>query len=351
MEQLNHEAVQPTPAGIMQIGMGFWASKTLLTAVKFELFTKLALNEGQSAAEIKSALGLGCTERHAYDFLDTLASFGFLQREGLLESARYSNSADSSFFLDKRKSAYMGGLLEMANDRLYGFWGTLEDGLKTGLPQNEARGRGDNPFFSDIYKSPEKLNGFINAMTGIQMGNFDVFAQKMDFSSYKTLSDIGGSGAMLSIMVAKHQPHMQCISFDLPPVEPIAKGNISHFNLSDRIKTVSGNFFENTLPAADVVVMGNILHDWDEENKVLLMKKAFEALPANGAFVAIESIIDEERSQNKFGLMMSLNMLIETGKGFDYSFSDFNKWALAAGFRKTALLPLTGPSSACIAYK
>jgi hypothetical protein len=97
--------------------------------------------------------------------------------------------------------------------------------------------------------------------------------------------------------------------------------------------------------------MGNILHDWDEEKKLLLIKKAYDALPAGGAFVAIENVIDEQRKQNSFGLMMSLNMLIETGKGFDYTFSDFTSWAKAAGFKSTMIIPLTGPTSAAIAYK
>lgn len=349
MEQTNHSP-QPTPESIMQIGMGFWASKTLLSAVKFELFTKLAAKAAQSASEIKSALGLKCSDRHLFDFLDTLTTFGFLQRAGLLETAKYSNSANTDFFLDKGKPTYLGGILEMANSRLYGFWGSLEEALMTGEAQNEIKNGADNPF-GELYKSPEKLREFVNAMGGIQLGNFMAFAQKFDFSAYKTLADIGGAGAILSIMVAKHQPHMQCQSFDLPPVEPIAKGNIAQFELQERIQAVSGNFFEDALPNADILTMGNILHDWDEKKKVELMKKVYDSLPENGAFVAIENVIDEERKHNAFGLMMSLNMLIETGHGFDYTYSDFNKWASAVGFRKTALIPLAGPASACVAYK
>jgi hypothetical protein len=345
MEQHNH----PTPASIMQIGTGFWASKILLSAVHFQLFTKLAEQPGMPAAAIKTMLNLHCTDRNVYDFLDALTTFGFLSREGLLETAVYSNSIDTDFFLDKKKPGYIGGMLEMLNNRLYGFWGTLEEGLMTGLPQNEAK-HGES-MFAAIYPDPIKLNEFINAMSGIQMGNFMAFAQQFDFSSYKTLTDVGGSAGLLSLMVARHQPHMSCTSFDLPPVEPIAINTIAHFGLSDRVKTAAGDFFESPIPPSDVVVMGNILHDWDEETKLMLMKKAFDAIPDGGAFVAIEGIIDDERKKNAFGLMMSLNMLIETGKGFDYTFADFNVWAKKVGFKSTAILPLTGPSSAAIAYK
>ncbi len=344
------ESNQPTPQHIMQIGLGFWASKTLLAAVNFQLFTILSEKEKLSAVQIKKTLGLQCTDRNVYDFLDTLTSFGFLQREGLLENAVYSNGTDTNIFLDKKKPSFIGGILEMANNRLYGFWADLETGLRTGLPQNEMK-HGANDMFEKLYESPERLKEFIHAMSGIQMGNFMAFAQKFNFGNYKTLVDAGGAGAMLSIMVAKHQPHMQCTSFDLAPVAPIAQENIDRFGLSERVKTVNGDFFKDALPKADVVVMGNILHDWDEAKKIMLMTKAFEALPSGGAFVAIENVIDEQRKENTFGLMMSLNMLIETGAGFDYTFSDFNKWAMATGFTKTEIIPLTGPSSAAIAYK
>ncbi|MEP7256884.1 MAG: methyltransferase [Flavitalea sp.] len=339
----------PSPAGIMQIGTGFWASKILLSAIKFQLFTKLNEHPKMSASDIKKTFQFQCSDRHVYDFLDALTVFGFLQREGLLDTAVYTNTPDTDTFLDKNKPTYIGGILEMMNNRLYSFWGNLEEGLLTGLPQNEVK-RGED-FFGLIYQDPQKLHEFINAMSGIQMGNFMALAQNFDFSKYKTLIDVGGSGGMLSLMVAKYQAHMTCTSYDLPPVEPIAKEIIQKFKLSDRVKTQSGDFFKDALPKADIITMGNILHDWSEENKIMLMKKAYEALPAGGAFIAIEGIIDDERKQNVFGMMMSLNMLIETGKGFDYTFADFNKWAKSVGFTATSLLPLTGPSSAAIAYK
>jgi hypothetical protein len=340
---------QPTLGNIMNIGTGFWASKILLSAVKLQLFTKLAQNKKMSGRDIRNALNLKCTDRHLYDYLDALTAFKFLQREGLLETAVYSNTPDTDTFLDKGKPTYSGGMIEMLNNRLYTFWGSLEEGLLTGVAQNESK-RGED-FFGLIYQDPNKLREFINAMSGIQMGNFMTLAKKFDFSKYKTLVDIGGSAGLLSIMVAKHQPHMMCISADLPPVEPIAQETIKQHQLSDRVKTQNIDFFADDFPKADVITMGNILHDWDEEKKLMLLKKAYAALPAGGAFIAIEAIIDDERKQNVFGLMMSLNMLIETATGFDYTFADFTRWAKSTGFRSTEIVPLTGPSSAAIAYK
>ncbi|TMU56498.1 methyltransferase [Flagellimonas algicola] len=338
---------QINPSKIMQIGMGFWASKTLLTAVNMELFTHLA-NGSLSGHEIKDKLGLH--ERSLYDFLDTLVALGFLHRSGLKENAKYGNSEDSDLFLDKNKPSYIGGILEMSNNRLYPFWNDLETCLKTGKPQNETK-NGGKPLFEAIYANEDRLREFIHGMGGVQAGNFAKLAHDFDFSKYNTLCDVGGSGANLSIHIAKNNGHMKCISFDLPPVGPIAQENVETFGLSDRIEISSGDFFTDELPQADVITMGNILHDWGYEDKVMLIKKAYNALPQGGALIVIENIIDDERNRNAFGLMMSLNMAIETDQGFDFTAADFDQWAKEAGFGQTSVMPLTGPSSAVIAIK
>ena len=346
---MNHNKNLPTPENIMKIGSGFWASKILLTAIDFELFTRLAKGKS-SGKELKKTLGLNCSDRHFYDFMDSLTSFGFLEREGILETAIYSNTPDTDMFLDKNKLQYIGGILEMYNQRLYMHWHNLGEGLKTGQLQNEAKNNGES-LFDTLYKSPDLLRNFVNAMSSIQVGNFIKLSQEFDFSNYNTLLDVGGSAGIMSAMIAKKHNHMNCISFDLPAVESIAQETIKKHELETRVKAVSGDFFTDTFPKADVVTMGNILHDWNEETKLMLMQKAYDALPIGGAFIAVENIIDNERKSNSFGLMMSLNMLIETGEGFDYTFNDFNSWAKKIGFKTIQSIPLNGPTSAAIAYK
>lgn len=338
---------QLNPSKIIQVGMGFWASKTLLTAVNMELFTHLADGE-LSGTEIGEKLGLH--PRGLYDFLDALVALGFLNRTGLVNNAKYKNADDVNIFLDKNKPSYVGGILEMANNRLYPFWGNLEEGLKTGKPQNETKG-GGKPVFDAIYSDPRRLKEFVDAMGGIQMGNFMTFAMNFDFKDYKTFCDIGGAGGLLACQVAKNNENIECITFDLPAVEPIALENIEAMGLSDRVSSISGDFFEGDLPKADVIAMGNILHDWGLEDKKLLIRKAYDSLPTGGALVIIENIIDDDRSENAFGLLMSLNMLIETAEGFDFSASDFTSWSKECGFIETYKMPLTGPSSAVVAIK
>lgn len=342
--------VTSSPHKILQVGTSFFAAKTLLAAVEFELFTKLAKCGATKAAPLKSELGLACSDRHFYDFLDALASFGFLKRDGLLESALYSNSEDTDMFLDKNKPSYIGGILTMANHRLYGFWGNLEDGLRSGKPQNEMKD-GSGSMFEKLYSDPVRLEEFLNAMSGVQAGNFMTFSKGIDLSGVNTLVDIGGAGALCSLILAKDHKNVNCISADLPPVGPIAQKNIDQAELSDRVRTMDVDFFQDEFPKAELIIMGNILHDWDEETKRMLIKKAYDALPEGGRFVAIEYVIDNERSQNTFGLLMSLNMLIELGTGFDYTFNDFNGWIRAVGFSRMESMPLAGPASAVIAYK
>jgi len=341
------EAVRVDPSNIFQIGMGFWASKVLLTAVKLELFTYLA-EKPLSGKQVKHRLCLH--GRGMYDFLDTLVALGFLERSGIKDTAIYANSADANQFLDKNKLSYIGGILEMADSRLYPYWNFLEDGLTKGTPQNEIR-TGETSLFEKIYADTDTTREFVNAMSGAQMGNFVAFAHKFDFSSYETLCDIGGAGAQLSAQVVTHNPHMRCISLDLPPVVPIALENVSKWGVANKVEVVKGDFFTDPFPEADVVTMGNILHDWGLNDKKLLIRKAFEALPKGGSLVVIENIIDNERRENAFGLMMSLNMLIETSEGFDYSIADFQEWAYEAGFRDVYDMTLTGPASAVIAVK
>lgn len=341
---------QADPSKIIQTGMGFWASKVLLAGIKFKLFTMLA-GKTMKGSQIKETLQLQASQRHVYDWLDALVSLGFLQREGLLDSALYKNAPDANMFLDQNKLSYVGGILEMSNNRLYRHWADLEEGLLTGLPQNESKHSGNMQFFEELYKDQTKLHEFVDAMSGIQMNNFLVLAGEFNFSQYSSMADIGGADGLLSIQVCRRHPAIRCTTFDLPPVETLAKKKIAQFNLDERIKVISGDFMKEPLPNAEVITMGNILHGLNEEGKQALINKAYEALPAGGVLIAIENIIDNERRQNTFGMLMSLNMLIENGDAFDYSLLDFEKWTKEAGFRNTGVIPLSGPTSAAIAYK
>jgi len=335
------------PGLILQTAFAFWSSKVLLTAVEFDVFTKLG-NRKITGAELGDEVGLH--PRGISDFFDALVAMKFLDREGDGPEAKYSNTPAAALYLDRGSPRYVGGWLVMLNERLFKFWHDLPEALRTGRPQNEVK-HGQKGMFEELYEELPRLEQFMGAMTGLSRINFEAFAAKFDFSQYKTLCDVGGATGLLCIEVARKHPHLQCVSFDLPPVEPIARKHIAAAGLSDRISTAGGDFFKDPLPKADLITMGMILHDWNLEKKMHLIRAAYDALPPGGGLVAIEALIDDARRENVFGLLMSLNMLIEFGDAFDYSGEDFRKWCEDVGFKRFEVIHLAGASSAAIAYK
>jgi hypothetical protein len=332
-----------TPDKIMQIGLGFWASKALLSAVEVGLFSALSGGPLDAPALIQK---LGLHGRGALDFFDTLVSLGMLEREG----EKYRNTPETAQFLVSGKPAYIGGFLEMANSRLYPFWGNLTEGLRTGLPQNEVKSGGEG-LFEALYGDPERLRLFLGAMTGLSLGAGRAMAAKFPWADYQTLLDVGGAQGGLLAQVCLAHPHLRGTNFDLPMVEPIFKEYAAEQGLSERLSFHAGDFFREELPSADVIVMGHILHDWDMDQKRMLIEKVYRALPDGGVFIIFEALIDDERRQNTIGLLMSLNMLIETPGGFDYTGKDCAGWLRAAGFHDIRVEHLIGPDSMVIAVK
>ena len=331
------------PEKILQTGFGFWASKTLLSAIEMSVFTELS-HGPESFDSLSGRLGLH--PRSARDFLDTLVALGFLVRKVDL----YANTAETDFFLDRKKPSYVGGILEMANSRLYPFWAHLTEALRTGVQQNEAK-VGSADLFEALYAEPTRLQEFLGAMTGISHGANMTIARALPWKDYRTFVDVGTAQGDLAAQIALANPHLQGTGFDLPEVAPIFEEYIRKVGVSERLVFQPGDFFKQGIPKADVVLMGHILHDWDLPTKKMLIKKAFDALPVGGAFVVYEAIIDDDRSKNAFGLMMSLNMLIETAGGFDYTGRDCSDWMKEVGFSTTRVEHLVGPDSMVIAIK
>jgi O-methyltransferase domain/Dimerisation domain len=334
---------EPRMDQILQTGLGFWASKTLLSAVEIELFTELAKGPG-TLTELRDRLRLH--SRSAHDFLDALVALKFLERR----DGTYYNTPSTDLYLDKRKPSYIGGMFEMANNRLYQFWGGLTAALRTGEPQSEIM-TGEQGFFELLSTDAEKLGGYLQAMTGLSRGSNIAISQRFPWSEFKTAVDVGTAQGDLITQVALANPHIAGIGFDLPQVRPVFEDYITGNGLSGRVHFHPGSFFDSPIPNADVVMMGHILHDWNLEEKKMLIRKAYEALPTGGALIVYESIIDDDRSKNVFGLLMSLNMLIEHPGGFDYTGADCIGWMQEAGFTSTQVEHLVGPDSMVVGIK
>lgn len=331
-----------TPAKIMQLGMGFWGSKTLLSAIELGLFTELAKSPLDEGALTKR---LQLHPRSAKDFFDALVALGMLKRTG----ARYANTPETAKFLDRSKSSYAGGILEMCNARLYPFWGSLTDGLRTGKPQNEVKTGED--FFGTLYADPQRLEGFLKAMTGLSIGSAQIIAKKFPWKKYKTFMDVGCAQGGVAVEIALAHKHLTGGGMDLPVVQPVFEAYARERGVAQRLRFQPGDFFKDPLPTCDVIVMGHILHDWNLEEKRMLLRKAYEALSPKGAIIVHEALIDDARKQNAFGLLMSLNMLIETPGGFDFTGADCRKWMTEAGFKRTQAAKLAGPDGMVVGYK
>lgn len=337
-------ASEPTPDRIMDLGFAFWGSKALLTAVELGLFTVLAKEGPLPRETLRERLGLH--PRAARDFFDALVALEMLERA----NDRYANTPETDLFLDRAKPSYVGGLLEMLNARLFGFWSSLTDALRTGKPQSEAK-TGGASLFDTLYADPARLRQFLGAMTGVSLGTARAIAEKFPWSRYRTFIDVGCAQGALPVQVALANPHLAGGGFDLPPVRPVFEEYVASFGLTDRLRFHPGSFFTDPLPTADVLVMGRILHDWDLEEKRALVAKAHRALSPGGALVVYEMIIDDERRTNATGLLLSLNMLIETPGGFDFPGADCRGWMRDAGFRETWVEPLVGHDSMVVGIK
>lgn len=339
---MNQEA--PSPQKILEVGMAFWAAKALLSAVELGLFTELARGP-LDQAELVAKLGLN--GRGSADLFDGLVALGFLERN----EGRYSNTRDADVFLDKAKLSYIGGILEMANARIYEPWGRLTEALRTGKPQARDSESDGEAGFHKLYEDPAKVLEFASAMTGVSMGTSRAIAQKFDWSRVETFVDLGTAQGGLPVQLCQAHAHLHGIGVDLAPVQPVFEEYVARFGLQDRIEFRTADLFADPLPSGEVMIMGHMLHGFGLDQKREMLAKVYAALPAGGALIVFDAVIDDDRRRNAFGLMMSLNMLVETPEGFDYTGADGLGWLREAGFARTSVEPLTGPDSMLIGYK
>jgi hypothetical protein len=240
-------------------------------------------------------------------------------------------------------------MLEMSNARLYRFWGSLTEALRTGKPQNEAKTGED--FFGTLYADPRRLEGFLKAMTGLSRGTARAIAKQFPWRQYRSFMDIGCAQGGVAVEIALAHRHLSGGGMDLPVVRPIFEAYARAKGADKQLTFHAGDFFKDPLPKSEVLIMGHILHDWDLNEKMMLLRKAWDALPSGGALIVHEALIDDARKQNAFGLLMSLNMLIETHGGFDFTGADCRAWMKKAGFKRTRVEKLTGPDSMVIGIK
>ena len=330
------------PERIVQLGLAFRGAKTLLSAAELGVFTALA--EGPLDRDTL-AKQIGIDRRGARDFFDALVALGMLERD---DQVRYGNTPETALYLDRHKPTYIGGELEHFNAYVYPHWNLLTQALRTGKPQSGARASGH---YSALYADPATLESLAKGMTGGSLLVAKALAVRFPWQDYKTFIDVGCAQGCLPVLIAQAYSDIAGGGFDLPPMKPLFEDYVREHGLSQRLQFFAGDFLQDPLPTADVLVLGRVLHNWDLATKKMLLKKAHEALPAGGALIVYERLIDDDRRVNAPALLASLNMLIMTAGGFDFTGADCIGWLREAGFRDVRMEPLTSEVSMLIGIK
>jgi hypothetical protein len=338
----DHEVNKPiTPDHIFKVAYAFREAKALLTAVELGVFTALA--DGPMEYErLRNRIGLH--ERGARDFLDSLVALGLLYRQ---EDGRYRNSAEADIYLTRGSPNYVGGLLDHLNTREYPHWMFLTRALQTGYPHFGDHSKGP---YGGVY-AYQGAETFAQAMGGGTLAIARALATRFPWRDYNTLVDIGSSEGCLPVQIAQFHWHITGGGFDLPAIGPIFNAYVNNHGLSQRLQFYPGDFRVDPLPSVNVLVMGHILHNWDLPTKKMLLAKAYAALPAGGALIVYDRLIDDDRKASTAGLLGSLNMLVMTDGGFDYSAAECFGWMREAGFQRTWAERLTADESMVVGMK
>jgi hypothetical protein len=337
----DHQVNKPvTPDHIFKVAYAFREAKALLTAVELGVFTALA--DGPMEYErLRNWIGLH--ERGARDFLDSLVALGLLYRQ---EDGRYRNSAEADIYLTRSSPNYIGGLLDHLNTREYPHWMFLTRALQTGNPQFGDPSKG--PYGGGY---PYQGGAETFAAMGGTLAIARALATRFPWRDCDTLVDIGSSEGCLPVQIAQFHWHITGGGFDRPSIGPIFNAYVNNHGLSQRLRFYPGDFCADPLPSANVLVMGHILHNWDLPTKKMLLAKAYAALPAGGALIVYDRLIEDDQKASTAGLLGSLNMLMMADGGFDYSAAECFGWMREAGFQRTRAERLTADESMVVGRK
>ena len=352
--------MQVSPDPIFQMVTGFWVSKTLMTAVELEVFSKLSGNKTVDINGFQNMFGM--QQRPAEVFATALVSLGLLNvtenKETDKDARMYSNSQLSEVFLDKNKPSYIGDFIIMMDKHLYNRWDKLAASLKTNRPV-EVAAEGDISAGTMFDKAKsnqlnEQMEMFTHAMYGVSVGPAMALAKVFDFSGYSKMMDIGGGSGVYAIEVVKQNPNMSAVILELEPACRVADQYIKRFNLQGKIHTQVLDFFEDNLPTDyDVALLSHIIHFLDQEKDRILLKKIYDSLTndRNSAIIISEWLLNDERTGPVPSALMSLNMIVDQPQGRNYSFLEVSKMLTDVGFTNIERRPLAGPAEVVIGYK
>ncbi|WP_131785782.1 methyltransferase [Protofrankia symbiont of Coriaria ruscifolia] len=327
----------PSPAALMSVVTGARAARILYAADHLDVFSTLA-ERAATPAELAERLGL--RPDATADLLATLAGLGLLERDG----PRYRGTPVTDFFLARSSPGYLGGFLEFCRTVLDPAFDGLAHTLRTGESVNTAAGDGDP--FRPHYDDSAARDAFLAAMDTLSRP-LAVLLSGLDWSGQTDVVDVGGARGDLAARLANAQPHLRVSVFDLPQVAPAAHAHLAALQRAgvaraDTVSFVAGDFFTDPLPTADAVIFGHVLHNWDRDARVELLRAAFRALRPGGRVLIYDPLLNPENPAYAAALS-SLNMRVWTAGGSEYTEAEATDWLHNAGFVDVGAQPL-GPN-------
>jgi acetylserotonin N-methyltransferase len=338
-----NDLTRPDPTVVFDLIAAFRRSKTMFAAVSLGVFDALVAGP-LTAAQLATKIGA-----HADSLtrlLNACVGLGLLVYTG----DRYANTPSARAYLTSDSPERMTGYINYSNEVAWKLWAHLEDGIREGSHRWKQAYGWDEPIFSNFFRTDTAKREFLMGMNGFGVLTSPTVVNAFDLSRFRTLVDLGGATGHLSIAACQRYSQLQAVVFDLPEVLPLAREIIGKTDVANRITTVSGDFFKDALPPADLYAMGRILHDWSEEKCLTLLRRVHAALPAGGALLIVEKVLKEDKSGPPWANMQDLNMLLCT-EGRERNLAEYEALAKKAGFAEVSGCRTNVPADAVLAVK
>lgn len=330
------------PLDIMLSSWSFMQTKILQAAIEIDVFTPLS-KRPMTEPELSAELGLH--PRGSRDFLDTLTAMRLLERD---DHERYTTTPDTERYLSQEQRTYLGGFVDMTAQFLSVAFDDLVETLRTGKAHGEDA-NGEVPF-AQIWRDPMALEFFLSGMDAMTGAVGPELAKAVDWSRYNFFADCGGARGNLAATIALAHPHLRGVVFDLPPLAPFFEQLSTDRGVADRLAFQPGDFFTDELPEADVLIFGNSLHDWSEEQRRGLVKRAFNSVRPGGVLLVYDPMLDPERRRLD-NLILSMFMLVSSPGGCEYTPNECAGWMVDSGFTEVTSMSLPAKETLVIGHK
>ncbi len=322
-------ATPPIPPSrqISQMLSGYWISQSLYVAAKLKLADRVQAAP-RTAAEL--ARETNVQPQPLYRVLRALASVGCFAED---DQGRFGLTPLAECLLDRPGSQH--ALALMMGEEHYLAWGRLLDSVRTGKPAFDAVF--GKPVFEYLSAHPEQAKIFDAAMTGVHGSETQAMLDAYDFSGIGTLVDIGGGNGTVIATVLKAHPTVKGILYDLPGVIGRARDALAAAGLAGRCTPMAGSFFESVPAGGDAYLLRHIIHDWDDEKAVTILRNIRRVLGPAGKLLVVESVIQPGNDPD-FAKLLDLTMLVIPG-GQERTAEEYRTLYARAGFCLERIVP------------